>query len=94
MVVSASGAAHFPIVMLLLILASVGTFLHTGLKLPYFTWFGDKKSEFSVSAVPLNMKVAMGMGAFFCTLFGIFRICCTIIYPTPPIINRTPFTTW
>jgi multicomponent Na+:H+ antiporter subunit D len=72
MVVSAAGGAHFPTVMLLLILASVGTFLHTGLKLPYFTWFGEKKTEFSVSDVPLNMKIAMGMGAFFCTLFGVY----------------------
>ncbi|MAO65980.1 MAG: Na(+)/H(+) antiporter subunit D [Balneola sp.] len=72
MVVSAAGYAHFETVMLLLILASVGTFLHTGLKLPYFTWFGEKKSEFDVGKVPLNMKIAMGMGAFFCTLFGVY----------------------
>ncbi|MEX2347915.1 MAG: Na(+)/H(+) antiporter subunit D [Balneolaceae bacterium] len=72
MVVSAAGYAHFETVMLLLILASVGTFLHTGLKLPYFTWFGEKKSEFNVGKVPLNMKIAMGMGAFFCTLFGVY----------------------
>ncbi|MFP8487811.1 Na(+)/H(+) antiporter subunit D [Gracilimonas sp. Q87] len=72
MVVSAAGYAHFETVMLLLILASVGTFLHTGLKLPYFTWFGEKKSEFKVGKVPLNMKIAMAMGAFFCTLFGVY----------------------
>ncbi|MDR9365720.1 MAG: Na(+)/H(+) antiporter subunit D [Balneolaceae bacterium] len=72
MVVSAAGYAHFETVMLLLILASVGTFLHTGLKLPYFTWFGESKSEITVGPVPFNMLIAMGIGAFFCTLFGIF----------------------
>ncbi|SMO37917.1 Na(+)/H(+) antiporter subunit D [Gracilimonas mengyeensis] len=72
MVVSAAGYAHFETVMLLLILASIGTFLHTGLKLPYFTWFGEKKSEFDVGKVPINMKIAMGFGAFFCTLFGVY----------------------
>lgn len=72
MVVSAAGEAHFETAMLLLILASVGTFLHTGLKLPYFTWFGESKSEITVKPVPRNMLVAMGFGAFFCTFFGVF----------------------
>lgn len=72
MVVSSAGEAHLEVVMLLLILASVGTFLHTGLKLPYFTWFGESKSDITVAPIPFNMLVAMGIGAFFCTLFGIF----------------------
>jgi len=72
MVVSAAGYAHFETIQLLLILASVGTFLHTGLKLPYFTWFGESKSEITVKPVPVNMIVAMGIGAFFCTLFGVY----------------------
>jgi multicomponent Na+:H+ antiporter subunit D len=90
MVVSAAGAAHFPTIMLLLILASVGTFLHTGLKLPYFTWFGEKKSDFSVSDVPLNMKIAMGMGAFLCTLFGVYP---DLLYRYLPYsVDYTPYT--
>lgn len=72
MIVSAAGEAHLETAMLLLILASVGTFLHTGLKLPYFTWFGESKSEITVGPVPKNMLVAMGFGAFFCTLFGVY----------------------
>jgi multicomponent Na+:H+ antiporter subunit D len=92
MVVSSAGAAHFPTVMLLLILASVGTFLHTGLKLPYFTWFGEKKSDFSVSDVPLNMKIAMGMGAFFCTLFGVYP---DLLYSyLPYAVDYEPYTVY
>lgn len=72
MIVSAMGYAHAETAMLLLILASVGTFLHTGLKLPYFTWFGESKSDITVKPVPTNMIVAMGIGAFFCTLFGVY----------------------
>jgi multicomponent Na+:H+ antiporter subunit D len=72
MIVSAMGNAHAETAMLLLILASVGTFLHTGLKLPYFTWFGQAQSEITVKPVPKNMVVAMGIGAFFCTLFGVY----------------------
>jgi multicomponent Na+:H+ antiporter subunit D len=41
MVIAASAEAHLPIVWLMLTLASSGTFLHTGLKLPYFTFFGN-----------------------------------------------------
>jgi multicomponent Na+:H+ antiporter subunit D len=92
MVVSAAGYAHFETVMLLLILASVGTFLHTGLKLPYFTWFGEKKSEFDVGKVPFNMKLAMGLGAFFCTLFGVYPV---LLYNyLPYAVDYHPYTVY
>lgn len=71
MISSAAGDAHLEWPILLLLVATIGTFLHTGLKLPYFTWFAEKKSEFSISDVPLNMKIAMGVGAIFCILFGL-----------------------
>ena len=69
-VIAAAGAAHHQTAMLLLLLASVGTFLHTGLKLPYGTWFG-KERGLSPTAPPGNMVLAMGTAAFFCTLYGI-----------------------
>jgi len=47
---------------LLLHLASVGTFLHTGLKLPWFTWAGPDRG-LRVGAVPTGMLVAMGLAA-------------------------------
>jgi len=72
MVVSAAGEAHFDTAMLLLLLASVGTFLHTGLKLPYFTWWSEPKSELNPTKPPVNMIAGMAIAAFFCTLFGIY----------------------
>ena len=39
MVVSAAGEEHWTVAFLLLTLASAGTFLHTGLKLPYYMFF-------------------------------------------------------
>jgi multicomponent Na+:H+ antiporter subunit D len=71
MISGALGDAHLEWPILLLLIATIGTFLHTGLKLPYYTWFTEKKSKFEVSAIPINMKVAMGIGAFFCILFGV-----------------------
>jgi multicomponent Na+:H+ antiporter subunit D len=70
MVVSAAGKAHIEWAYLLLTLASVGTFLHTGLKLPYFTWFGESRG-LQPSAVPINMHIGMAVVAFFCTMYGV-----------------------
>lgn len=92
MIVSAAGAAHLETVTLLLLMASVGTFLHTGLKLPYFTWFGTQKSEITVKPLPKNMLIAMGIGAFFCTLFGIYP---TLLYNHLPFpVDYEPYTVY
>ena len=68
-IISAATVAHRPIIELLLTLASIGTFLHTGLKLPYFTFFG-KQHDVALRPIPKNMLYAMGLGAFLCTVFG------------------------
>src|SRR5436309_2086332 len=44
MVVSAAGESHRAAIFLLLTLASSGTFLHTGLKLPYYMFFGTDRA--------------------------------------------------
>ncbi|MGN8226412.1 Na(+)/H(+) antiporter subunit D [Gracilimonas sp. BCB1] len=71
MISGALGDAHLEWPILLLLIATIGTFLHTGLKLPYFTWFNEKKKDFELSDIPTNMKVAMGIGAAFCILLGV-----------------------
>lgn len=82
MIIEAIGKAHYEAGMLILIAASIGTFLHTGLKIPYFTWFGDQNkrreplpdsstiSDDQPVRTPLNMQLAMGAGAVLCILFG------------------------
>ncbi len=45
MVVAAAGELNRPVIEILLHLASVGTFLHTGLKLPWGVWFGSHDGE-------------------------------------------------
>jgi multicomponent Na+:H+ antiporter subunit D len=76
MVVSAAGEAHLTSAFLLLTLASSGTFLHTGLKLPYYMFFGSAKADHyeprEPHEPPLNMLVAMALGASACVLIGIF----------------------
>lgn len=92
MVVSAAGEAHHEWVLLLLLLASVGTFLHTGLKLPYFTWFGPERSDISVGPVPLNMKIAMAVGGTLCTATGIYPPLLYNMLPYP--VNYEPYTVY
>lgn len=71
MISGAMGDAHLEWPILLLLIATIGTFIHSGLKLPYFTWFRERTEDLELKAIPVNMKVAMGIGAFFCILFGV-----------------------
>jgi multicomponent Na+:H+ antiporter subunit D len=74
-VVYSAGAAGLPWIWIILQLASVGTFLYAGLKLPYLMFIGDDKGRGleppKLEKIPTNMYVAMGGGAFLCILFGI-----------------------
>lgn len=70
-VVSAAGETHRTAIFLTLTLASAGTFLHTGLKLPYYMFFG-KDSGLRAHEPPKNMLVALGLGAAACVLIGVF----------------------
>ena len=70
MVISAAGEEHLMAIFLMLTLASAGTFLHTGLKLPYYMFFG-KDSGIRAAEPPRNMLLAMGLAAVACVLIGI-----------------------
>jgi multicomponent Na+:H+ antiporter subunit D len=70
MVVSSAGESHRAAIFLLLTLASSGTFLHTGLKLPYYMFFG-KDRGLRAQEPPANMLVAMGLAAAACVLIGV-----------------------
>ena len=77
MVVSAAGEAHLTAVFLMLTLASAGTFLHTGLKLPYYMFFGREPRwnrdlrQGTGREPPKNMLVAMGLAAVACVAIGV-----------------------
>ncbi len=95
MVVAASGELHRPVIHLLLHLASIGTFLHTGLKLPYGTWFGrapkgETVDEIEAHEPPLNMLIAMGMAAFLCIFTGVYPKVLYNLLPYP--VDFQPYT--
>ena len=71
MVVSAAGYQHLGGIQLLLVVASMGTFLHTGLKLPYFTFLHRHKKARVERSLPPSMYVAMGLAALICIATGL-----------------------
>ena len=86
MIVAAGFETHNYWAGFLLTLASAGTFLHTGLKVPYFIWFGknncSQETWERAGDPPRNMQVAMGMAAFLCIFIGCY---------TPYLYDMLPF---
>jgi multicomponent Na+:H+ antiporter subunit D len=89
MVVAAAGEDHRAFVFLMLTLASAGTFLHTGLKLPYYMFFG-KDSGVVGKEPPVNMLVAMGLAAAACILIGVLPGALYALLPDP--VAFVPYT--
>jgi multicomponent Na+:H+ antiporter subunit D len=89
MVVAAAGQDHRAAVMLLLTMASSGTFLHTGLKLPYYMFFG-KDAGLAAREPPRNMLIAMGMAAVLCIAIGVFPEPLYALLPYP--VDFEPYT--
>jgi NADH:ubiquinone oxidoreductase subunit 5 (subunit L)/multisubunit Na+/H+ antiporter MnhA subunit len=71
MVVSAAAYADRAPIELMLLIASMGTFLHTGLKLPWFTFFGKDQGARVLRPVPASMYVAMVLAAIICFVTGV-----------------------
>jgi len=89
LVVAAAELDHKPIVVLLLNLASVGTFLSIGLKVPYFTWFGVERSV-ETRRVPWNMYAAMILLAALNIALGIYP---ELLYRMMPFtVDYHPYT--
>lgn len=85
MVVSASAEAHLASIELMLVVASMGTFLHTGLKLPWFTFFGNTPARTSPvrRPVPRSMLLAMGLTAVVCIGTGVYPALLYAALPYP-----------
>lgn len=86
MIVEAAAVEGIAWVWLLLSLASAGTFLHTGLKLPYYT-FLSKDVGLRPKEAPWNMLLAMGIAAFFCLFIGIYPAWLYSFMPFPVEYN-------
>lgn len=93
MVIEAAALTHRGIIWLMLTMASVGTFLHTGLKLPYFTFFA-KNQGVKAKEAPGNMLFAMGLAAFLCILIGVYPDVLYNLLPYQDTVKHfVPYTT-
>jgi multicomponent Na+:H+ antiporter subunit D len=90
MTIDAAGYAGNETAMLMLLLASVGTWLSVGLKLPYFTWFDKSENDIEVKKLPFNMYIAMGIAAFACIFYGLFPNALYVYLPFE--VNYQPYT--
>ena len=91
MTVAAFGEEHIMWAFIGLMLASAGTFLHTGLKVPYFIWFG-KDRGIKAHEPPWNMELAMIIGSIFCIGLGIFYKPLYALLPYP--VHFEPYTAY
>ena len=99
MTIEAAELIHQPVIYLLLEGATVGTFLHTGLKLPWNIWLQGreepppgirKKLKDSAFNTPLHMLIGMGILAVLCILMGVFPKPLYDMLPYP--VEFVPFT--
>ncbi len=73
---------------LLLLFAAAGVFLASGIKAPFFAFFG-KSSDLRVKEAPTNMLLAMSIAAVFCVAIGVFPSILYSILPHP--IDYSPY---
>jgi len=89
LVLHAAELEHRDWVVLLLSIASVGTFLSVGLKLPYFTWFGSRRL-ITIEAIPYGMVVAMALASTINLALGLWP---ELLYSLMPFrVDYEPYT--
>lgn len=68
---SAVATAGHAIPFVILVFGSASVLAHTGIKVPYFAFFGQDRGH-RVKEAPFNMLLAMGLAAFLCIFIGVF----------------------
>ena len=78
------------VVWMILLAASVGAFLHSGIKVPFAAFFAQDSGKRCKEA-PLNMLFAMGLTAFLCIAIGVYSPWLYSLLPYP--VDYDPYTT-
>ncbi|MCF8467096.1 MAG: Na(+)/H(+) antiporter subunit D [Sneathiella sp.] len=89
MIQSAAGNADMVVIWLVMLFASAGVMDHSGIKVPFFTFFAHD-SGIRVKEAPLNMLLAMGIAAFFCIGIGVYPDALYALLPYEPTYH--PYT--
>ena len=90
LILDASVSNGYYLVWFALVVASAGVLSHSGIKIPYFTFFAHDSGKRPAEA-PVHMRVAMIMTAFLCVFIGVFPD--TLYALLPYEVNYKPYTT-
>ncbi len=90
MILTAGGDAHLVWLSIVLLFASAGVVDHSGIKIPFFSFFAHD-SGIRVKEAPLNMLLAMGGAAAICIGLGLYPKVLYDLLPYP--VDYAPFTT-
>ncbi|RPF46916.1 multisubunit sodium/proton antiporter MrpD subunit [Thermodesulfitimonas autotrophica] len=88
--ISASAEIHNSFAYLLLNLATTGTFLSIVLKMGYYTFFSEPRTDYRSSPIPANMSIAMAFASALCIVIGCFPGVFYKLLPYP--IEYKPYT--
>ena len=89
MIISATAEHPYTFVYFVLLFASAGVFHHSGIKIPYFAFFGHD-SGIRCKEAPRNMLIAMGLAASLCIGIGVFPALLYNVLPFP--VDYQPYT--
>jgi multicomponent Na+:H+ antiporter subunit D len=90
LILDATAKGHYELVWLALVFASAGVLSHSGIKVPFFTFFAHDSGKRPAEA-PRHMIWAMGITAFLCVFIGIFPEPLYAILPYQ--VDYVPYTT-
>ncbi len=89
MILTAVADEGYWLIWLVLLFASAGVLDHSGIKVPFFSFFAHDSGKRCAEA-PLNMLLAMGIAASLCIVIGIHP---TLLYNLLPYeVNFVPYT--
>lgn len=87
MIVSATGEAHLTVIFGVLLFASAGVCDHSGIKIPFFTFFAHDQG-WRVKEAPRHMLIAMGIAAALCIGIGVAPGVLYDLLPYPELAHQ------
>ncbi|MBV1927310.1 MAG: Na(+)/H(+) antiporter subunit D [Rhodobacteraceae bacterium] len=82
LIVSQAAANNYPIIWGVLVFASAGVLSHSGIKIPFFTFFAHD-SGLRPKEAPVHMQLAMGITAALCIMIGVYPAPLYALLPYP-----------
>lgn len=71
LILDQAASNHYPIIWGILVFASAGVLSHSGIKIPFFTFFAHD-SGLRPKEAPIHMQLAMGITAALCIMIGVY----------------------